>query len=118
MTKPAREFIGRSALFLLGAMFLFGGYKCIVTGMRINEEARKQRLLYRASTRNRDAGGGLPIGIGCILLLIGAPLAFAALVPVDVFARFFGPPQLRTGDNDLGLEEEPSRVWWRFWRDL
>ena len=88
MSKLSREIVGRCAMGVLGLALLFGGYKCFRVGWAINEDLTQRRGgLYDTQ---QAKGTALPIMIGAVLALLGAPLAVAAVVPVSVFEKLMG----------------------------
>ena len=93
------EIIGRTALAVLGLLFLLGGYKCVRTAIAIERDYDQR---YDRISRNHSSGAGAPFTAGGVLILLGAPLLFAALVPVSAVEKLLG----RQTNNTL--YENPS----------
>jgi hypothetical protein len=87
MSKLQREIIGRCAIGVLGALFLFGAFKCFVAAAIINGDLGQ---VSADSARTHSGGLALPIGIGIALSLLGAPLTLAAVIPTRWFEKLLG----------------------------
>jgi hypothetical protein len=112
MTKFQRELVGRAAMAVLGLALLWGGVKCFATASELKADDDR-RYVERGSPpyRKRHSGAYLPFAIGVVLCLFGAPLVFAAVVPVSWTARLLGRP------NQITLHENPEPGGSR-WGDL
>jgi hypothetical protein len=103
MSKLSREIVGRCAMGVMGLALLWGGVKCFRVGWAIRADLAEHR--GRAYDIDQAKGMGLPIGVGVVLVLLGAPLAVAAVVPVDVFAKLMGRTKNTTlWDNSQGSD--------------
>jgi hypothetical protein len=80
--------VGRCDLGVFGLALMWGGYKCIRVGWEINEDLA-ERWVGVYDTQQAK-GTALPILIGAVLVLLGAPLAVAAVVPIGVFEKLMG----------------------------
>lgn len=83
------EIIGRSALAVLGLAFLIGGYKCIRTAIAIERDF-DQRASHTFRYTRSSSGAGIPLAAGVTLCILGAPLLFAAFVPVRAVEKLLG----------------------------
>jgi hypothetical protein len=97
------EIIGRCALAVIGLGLLFGGYKCIRTGIDIERDFNQRHATDRYYTRS-GSGAGAPLGIGIVLLIVGAPFLTAAVVPLSVIEKLLG----RQTNNTLWQNPDPS----------
>ena len=102
LTKLQREIISRAAMAVLGVALLYGGYRCLKTGLEFHRESREQHPGRTYRQERRSSGAGLPFMIGAVLVLLGAPFALAAVIPTAWFAKVMGPP------NQIRLHENPS----------
>jgi len=111
MSKLSREITGRCAIAVMGLALLWGGYKCLRVGWAIQDDFNQRDTGPYPS--RRSSGSGLPIGIGIVLVLFGAPLTIAAMVPVRVFEKMMGRV------NNVTLWENPEASnHLRGWNDL
>jgi hypothetical protein len=97
------EIIGRCALALIGLAFLWGGYKCVRTGIDIERDFNQRHSADLRYTRS-SSGSGPPLAIGIVLLIIGAPFLTAAVVPVRVIEKLLG----RQSNNTLWQNPDPG----------
>jgi hypothetical protein len=97
------EIIGRTALAILGLAFLIGGYKCIRTAIVIERDF-EQRASHTFGYTRSSSGAGVPLAAGGVLLLVGAPLFFAALFPVGAVEKLLG----RQTNNTLHENSSPA----------
>src|SRR4051794_21538395 len=102
LTRLQREIISRAAMAVLGVGLLYGGFRCLKTGWEFQREFREKHPSGASRYGRRWSGAGLPILIGSVLVLLGAPFALAAAVPPNWFAKVMGPP------NQIGLHENPG----------
>jgi hypothetical protein len=104
--RLTREVIGRAALTVIAFALLWGGYKCIRTSYVIQREFNQQ---HTAPTR-ATSGSGVPFAIGVVLLVVGSPFLFAAVVPVRAVEKLLG----RQSNNTLWQNPDPgsaARSW-------
>jgi hypothetical protein len=97
------EIIGRCALAVIGLGLLWGGYKCVRTGIAI-ERDYNQRFSTGTHRARSTSGSGAPLAIGIVLLIAGAPFLTAAVVPVSVMEKLLG----RQTNNTLWQNPDPS----------
>ena len=102
LTRLQREIISRTAMAVLGLALLYGGYRCLRIGWQFQREYREQHPSQAYRQQRRSSGAGLPILIGAVLVISGAPFVLAAVLPSGWFARLMGPP------NQIGLHEHPG----------
>ena len=95
------EIIGRGALAVIGLALLWGGYKCVRTGLAIQKDFNDRNASRLHHTRS--GGGSLaPFALGAVLVIAGAPGLTAALVPVGVMEKLLG----RQTNNTLWQNSE------------
>jgi hypothetical protein len=97
------EIIGRCALAVIGLVLLWGGYKCIRTGIDIERDFNQRHAADYYYTKS-DTGAGPPLAIGIVLLIVGAPFLTAAVVPLRVIERLLG----RQTNNTLWQNPDPT----------
>jgi len=86
---------------VLGLALLYGGYRCLKTGWEFRREFREEDSSATYRQTRRSSAAGLPILIGVVLVISGAPFALAAVVPTTWFAKVMGPP------SQIALHENP-----------
>lgn len=112
MSKLQREIVGRCSIGILGLLLLIGAFKCFKTVWRINDDF-DHISTSRSDVRGRASGTGLPMCIGVVLSLLGAPLAISAVVPTRWFEKLMGRQNNTTLWNGADVRESM-----RGWNDL
>jgi hypothetical protein len=95
-----RELISRGTLVVLALLLLYGGYRCIRTGMAWQADFDAKHPEYVDREERGTSGALIPYLGGAVLLLLGGFLGFMGVTPSGTFGEMMGPPNLDTGDLD------------------
>lgn len=126
LSKVQREIISRSAMAVLAGAILFGSYKCFAAANDIRGDYDERHSITRKisnplgplSVRRRNyarrdaSGAAFPMLLGIVLLLLGGPLALAAVTPTGMFAKMFSWNINRSNDEDRRVKRQRNAPPW------
>ena len=88
---------------MIALALLWGGYKCVRAGFAAQRDFN-ERNAHRLHDSRSSSGSFAPFALGIVLIVAGAPVLIAALVPVRVTEKLLG----RQTNNTLWQNPQPG----------